>query len=386
MNTLIIPMSLSLMLMAPSITLAAAVSINPTVSFKSTSLGYPYTQTFQVNVQFSQPVSGLSLSQVNITNGSIESITGSGANYTLVVAPTQAGKVNISIPMNAVMSLTGTANQASDIFSINALDTLVRPSSNFDLTKWSLTLPLPLGSPGNAMSVNQATLAGDPSLNSGYTNKPYFFTDNTTGAMTFFAPLSGASTPNSHYARSELLEVLPGSSSTWRLNTFSSNLLIASVKASQVPPLTKRIIVAQIHDKATTDSYGNKVSTAPLLKLYYDSNPLDPNKNACNGCIYGQVRTTAAGNRFLKVVNLAKNIPLNTVFIYRITFVKDGTLTLQANDGSTVIKVNPSNNNTIGWGAQQLYFKAGVYLVENGTSKTTGGSDSFYSLQVIHNK
>jgi hypothetical protein len=60
-------------------------------------------------------------------------------------------------------------------------------------------------------------------------------------------------------------------------------------------------------------------------------------------------------------------------------------LTVSVNDVSTVIKVNTSKNNTIGWGMQNLYFKAGVYNIGNGTSSTTGGGDSFYSLKLAHN-
>jgi hypothetical protein len=229
------------------------------------------------------------------------------------------------------------------------------------------------------MMIKQPGLSGIASENSGYTKSPYFFTDPLTGAMRFFAPLNGGTTSSSDYARTEFSEILK-----WTFGAFSSNTMVASVSVNQVPP-SKKIVIGQIHHNAVTDANGKSVSAKPLLKLTYDLNKLDPNKNPCNGCIYGQVRTIPGTDKFLKIVNLAKNIPLNQIFIYRFSMLKDGTLTVSVNDVSTTIKVNTSKNNTIGWGMQNLYFKAGVYNIDNGTSSTTGGGDSFYSLKLAHN-
>ena len=118
------------------------------------------------------------------------------------------------------------------------------------------------------------------------------------------------------------------------------------------------------------------------MKLYYDSNTLDPNRNPCNGCVYAQVRNTPSQSNYLKIVNLIRNIPLNTKFIYRLILIKDGSLTIKANNASTTVKLSTSTNNTIGWGAQQLYFKAGAYNLEH--DSVIGGAVSFYSLQVAH--
>ena len=130
MKTLIV-MSFSVILAIPSITMAS--STDPTVDLKTTSLGYPYTKNFSVNVKFSQSVLGLNSSQVKVTNSSIDSITGSGANYVMVIAPVNPGKIDISIPVGSVKSFANAPNQGSAILSIAALDPLVKPSSNFNL-------------------------------------------------------------------------------------------------------------------------------------------------------------------------------------------------------------------------------------------------------------
>lgn len=357
----------------------------PTVSLQVDSLGVIFSQPFTVDVVFSEPIVNIGVNNVNISNGTVSNITGNmpGAIFELTVQPTKPGSLAMSIPSNVVVSQnSGLLNAASNSLSITVLDPNVRPASNFDLRNWILTLPLPLGKRDNAISISQKTLNGTPSQNNGYSNPPYFYTDPITGAMNFLVPLNGATTPNSDYARSELLETLPGSSPTWKLSTFGTNRITATVSITHTPPTEKRFVIGQIHDKGTTDAYGHTASNSPLLKLYYDSNKLDPNKNLCNGCVYAQIRNTPSQSNYLKIVNLVHNIPLNTKFIYRLILLRDGTLTVKANNSSTTTKLNTSTNNTLGWGSQSLYFKAGAYNLEH--DSVEGGAASFYSLQVAH--
>lgn len=359
----------------------------PTVTLTTTALANPFPQSFQVNATFSEPVTGFGPIAIQVTNGTVLSVSGTDCqpNYVITIQPLASGDIDVFILANVVVSLsTGAPNQASNLLIIPGLTPPFPPSSNFNLQPWSLTLPLPLGSDGNAISIGQATLNGIPAENNGYSNPPYFFTDPVTGAMNFFAPLNGATTPGSAFSRSELYEILPGASPSWKLSTFSSNTLTASLLVSQVPPGVKKIVVAQIHDKGDTDSFGNRVSNSPFVMLYYDMNSLDPTKHPCNGCLYAQVRTTPAQSNFFKIVSLIQNVPLNKIFMYQLTLLRNGTLTIKVNTASTTIKVNTSTNNTIGWGAQNLYFKAGVYNLENGTSNTLGGAASFYTLVVKH--
>ncbi|WP_158617456.1 polysaccharide lyase family 7 protein [Legionella sp. km772] len=375
MKRFIIPLSFSLITIPFNL---FAASTN-TVTLKTNSLGYPYSKMFQVDVTFSQPIAGLYSSQVKVANGSIDSIIGSGTNYSMLVTPINPGEVDISILGNSVSSLTNTANKESNLLKINALDPLMRPSSNFNLDGWNLTMPLPLGNSSDALMIKQPVLSGVASANSGYTQAPYFSTDSTTGAMKFFAPLNGATTDNSDYPRTELSEIL-----NWKIANFASNEMISSVRVNKIPP-SKKIIIGQIHHKAVIDAYGKSVSAKPLLKITYDLNKLDPNKQTCNGCVYIQIRTIPGSETFLKRVTLAKNIPLNQTFIYDVVLLKDGTLSVKVNNTSTLAKINTSTNNKLGWGMQDLYFKAGVYLLDNGTSSSDGGGVSMDSLQVSHN-
>lgn len=359
---------------------------DPTVKLETAALGTSYTQPFKINVTFSEPVTGFGKAEVNVVNAVINNILGSKANYVMTVTPKIPGPMNFFVPANVVRSLsTGSPNKASNKLKVTALDPILNPSSNFDLSPWILTLPLPLGDIGGAITISNNTLVGIPDLNTGYTNPPYFYTDVVSGSMNFFVPVGGATTPGSVFPRSNLSEQLkiPGFPPVWTLNMFESNSLSASLLVTQVPP-SKKVIIGEIQDKGTTDSSGQVVAKKALVKLFYDLNPFDPNGQLCNGCLYARIRPIPSQEIYLKTVSLANNVPLNKLFQYRITLLRDGTLTVKVNNSSTSYNLNTSTDNTVGWGTQEFFFKAGVYIQDNGSSKSEGGAANFYSLQVQH--
>lgn len=89
---------------APSVTLSAASGSE--------------TGPFTVQAQFSQPVTGLTASKFNVTNGTATALTGTGQTYGVTIAPTAAGTVSISLPANAAQNATGTASLASNVVSV----------------------------------------------------------------------------------------------------------------------------------------------------------------------------------------------------------------------------------------------------------------------------
>jgi len=358
---------------------------DPSVTLTSTSLGYPYTQPFTVKVSFSEPVTGFGVTDINIVNATVTNLVNNcNTKFTMTVTPTIPGPITMFVPANLVKSLsTGAPNKLSNKLNIIALNPAVNPSSNFDLSLWTLILPLPLSGIDVATTINNNTLIGHPTLNTGYSEPPYFFTDGVTGSMNFFAPLNGATTPGSVYPRCELSEYLPASPHSWTLATYTSNTLTGSLLIKQMPP-SKKIVVGKIQDKGNTDPLGQIASSKPLVKIYYDLNQLDPNGNPCNGCIYARILPSPAQDNYLKTITLANNMALNEFFIYHITLLSDGTLTVKINNASTSYNLNTSTDNTLGWGSQELFFKAGVYIQDNGTSNAIGGQASFYSLQIKH--
>lgn len=356
-----------------------------TSTLTTEALGYAYPQTFKLTVKFSDPVIGFDLSELNIVNATAANLINTcNTTFTMSITPDFPGPITIFLPANKVKSLiSGASNSASNKLNIMALNPILNPSGNFDLSLWTLILPIPLGDTGGAITIGSNTLQGHPEFNTGYTNPPYFYTNPTTGAIDFFAPLNGATTTNSVYPRSELSEQLPTFPHEWTLRTFTSNSLTASLLISQMPP-SKKIVVGRIQDKGTVDDFGQIVASKSLVKIYYDLNQFDPNQNICNGCIYVRVRSVPAQERFLKTRTLAVNVPLNKLFIYKLTLLEDGTLTIKVDDKSTTFNIDISADNTTGWGAQAFFFRAGVYVQDNGPSDVIGAEASFFSLQIKH--
>ncbi len=88
----------------PSVQLATA----------STSVNAPFT----VNATFSEPVSGVALSDFVVTNGTASNLTGSGAAYSIRVTPTANGAVAITMPANAASDAAGNTSTASNALSV----------------------------------------------------------------------------------------------------------------------------------------------------------------------------------------------------------------------------------------------------------------------------
>lgn len=92
-------------IVAPSVVLSAASASE--------------TGPFTVQAQFSQPVTGLALSDFTLTNGVAANLSGSGQTYTLTITPTAPGLVTISLPANAAQNAAGTASLASNTVSVS---------------------------------------------------------------------------------------------------------------------------------------------------------------------------------------------------------------------------------------------------------------------------
>ncbi|WP_107091480.1 polysaccharide lyase family 7 protein [Streptomyces sp. MMG1533] len=232
--------------------------------------------------------------------------------------------------------------------SADAADPKVAPGGNFDLSVWQLQEPV--GSPGKPTTISSSRLQGP-----GGHQDAYFYTDTRDGAMTFWAPEKGVTTPNSKYARSELREMnRSGGAADWSLR--GSHRLSATLRVVSV---TSNVCVGQIH----LGSGGS--STKPLVELYYRA----------NGDIVVGTENSPAGGQTLHTVG---HVPVGRTWSYAIAVSGGDTIDLTVN-GSTKHYPIPSS-----FFPYKQYFKAGSYNQSTSDSTTKGARVAFYGLNVSH--
>ncbi|WP_458131339.1 polysaccharide lyase family 7 protein [Pseudomonas sp. R3-41] len=218
-----------------------------------------------------------------------------------------------------------------------------------DLATWNLSIPE--GAPPATIETSQ--------LVQGFKNQ-YF--NSETGTVFFWAPVTGATTANAIYPRSELRETnSDGTLCNW-LYPSADNTLRATVTVNQVPS-TGKIVIGQIHTKD---------STSPMVKLEYQYKTY-----SSTGNIVAKVRLRpddATG----QVITIATGVTLNRSFSYMIHLSPKGALGITAAGYNWRTTVDPS------WKVKPLYFKAGVYVQDNTGYVTEGGKVTFSLLEIKH--
>ncbi|MEU6773693.1 polysaccharide lyase family 7 protein [Streptomyces sp. NPDC046759] len=253
----------------------------------------------------------------------------------LTALPTTAAALALALTL-----LDGTA--------ANAADPHAAPGGNFDLSVWELQEPV--GSPGHPTTVPSSRLQGA----NGYQDA-YFYTDTRDGAMTFWAPEKGVTTPNSHYARSELREMnRDGSAADWALS--GSHRMSATLRVVSV---TTNVCVGQIH----LGSGGS--STKPLLELYYHA----------NGDIVLGMENSPSGGQTPHTVG---HVAVGRTWSYTIAVSGGNTVDLTVNGTTTHYGIASS------FKQYKQYFKAGSYNQSSSDSTTRGARVAFYGLTVAH--
>lgn len=219
-----------------------------------------------------------------------------------------------------------------------------------DLSTWNLSIPE--GSPPATIET--------PQLVQGFKDQ-YFNAE--TGTLFFWTPVTGATTANAIYPRSELRETYAdGTLHNW-LYPAADNQLRATLTVNQVPS-TGKIVIGQIHTKD---------STSPMVKLEYQYKTY-----SSTGNIVAKVRIRP-DDETGQVITIATGVKLDSNFSYLIHLSPKGAL------GITAAGYNWSTTIDSAWKDKQLYFKAGVYVQDNTGYTTEGGKVTFSLLDIDHN-
>lgn len=234
----------------------------------------------------------------------------------------------------------------------------VAPSFYQNLSAWKLQLPV------DAQSQFLGKAAEIKALE-GYYNKSYFYAASD-GAMIFRAPVYGATTGNSDFARSELREMNGSVPAEWTLKEGGhlSATLEVDIAPTKVNGTAGKIVIGQIHG-----------GDSQLVRLAW-----------VNGKIYFANDVTANGQRNLhvKLLDAQGNEPsvsLNERFSYSMDVTDKKLVVSVIADGKTYTSTSKINAS---WLDNMFYFKAGAYLGVNEKTGRGEGQTSFYALDVDH--
>jgi len=340
-------------------------------------------------------------------------IASEDANW-MSITPTNGngnGSINISVDVNttttirtAIVTVLGgdisraiTVTQAAGEEQSNELDPNKTPSENFDLSTWKLNTP---ENNGNGFSKTISVTE----INAGYENSNYFYTADD-GGMVFKCPVAGFTTSaNTSYTRVELREMLRGtdtSISTQGVN--GNNWVFGSAPASDISAAAAydgemnatlavnhvtttgsnghigRVIIGQIH--ANNDEpiriYYRKLLNNTLGSIYFAHEPTDGNGD--------EQWHEMIGSRSNNAANPPDGIALDEKFSYNIKVVGDIlTVTIIREGKDDVVKTIDMVNSGFNVGGQYMYFKAGVYHVNNSGNDDDYAQATFYALEKTH--
>ncbi|WP_282123013.1 polysaccharide lyase family 7 protein [Algibacter mikhailovii] len=277
------------------------------------------------------------------------------------------------------------------------LDPGKAPSENFDLTTWNLSIPENKGN-GTATTISVSQ------INASYENSKYFFTADD-GGMVFKCPVDGFKTSvNTSYTRVELREMLRGTNTSiktqgvnknnWVFGTaptsdknaaagydgeMSATLVINHVTTTGSNSHIGRVVIGQIH--ANNDEpvrlYYRKLKNNTLGSIYFAHEPTDGNGD--------EQWHEMIGSRSNSAANPSDGIALDEKFSYNIKVVGDIlTVTIIREGKEDVVKTVNMANSGFNVAGQYMYFKAGLYHLNNSGDDTDYAQVTFYALEKSH--
>ncbi len=230
------------------------------------------------------------------------------------------------------------------------------PVNFFDLSHWKLQLPIDTNGLLSATNLGVMEIL-TPQLLAGYASD--YFYSGADGAMTFWTPVTGATTSGTSYPRSELREMLNTNDTGVDWTGQGVHTMNVQCQVLQVPS-SGNVCIGQI--KAFT---GN---TFPLVFMLYN-----------NGTVQGRIKTDSYNDGSDFTFNYA-NVGLSNNISYQVQMV-NGLVTIAVNGVTNSLNVYQTDPR---WTTNTFYFKAGDYCQDNVGTDLEGARVAFYGLNVTH--
>ncbi|SEQ00700.1 poly(beta-D-mannuronate) lyase [Hyunsoonleella jejuensis] len=318
-------------------------------------------------------------------------------NITVSSNPTEIKRTGIISVIGGDVARDLTITQAGKEANTGGLDANKAPSENFDLSTWNLSIPEDKGN-GTATTITVSQ------INNNYENSNYFYTGDD-GGMVFKCPVDGFKTSaNTSYVRVELREMLRGTNTSistqgvnknnWVFGTapeadknaaagydgeMNATLSINHVTTTGSSSHIGRVVIGQIH--ANSDEpirlYYRKLKDNELGAIYFAHEPTDGNGD--------EQWHEMIGSRSNSASNPSDGIALNEKFSYRIKVVGDIlTVIIMREAKDNVVKTINMVNSGFNVGGQYMYFKAGLYHLNNSGDADDYAQVTFYALEKSH--
>ena len=251
------------------------------------------------------------------------------------------------------VALVGAAAKPKVVSSDRALDPTKTPGQNFNLTGFILQTPIACGS--GVLEVTAPSVAPTSSTRCNLGDLPTytssnFYTDKTTGAMVLWTPSNGATTPGSHYPRTELRGQKEFNISS---ATTSETVTLAVLQT----PKRNNIVIGQLKG-ASEPHIGNEP-----IKLCWKS-----------GSIVASVKLKYGGS--ISDWPIATGLKVGQQFTFTMSVAK-GVVSISAN-GSSTQKFTFDKS----WDTTKVYWKFGNYCQDNSSTSGNGSRVAIYSFSV----
>lgn len=315
-------------------------TIAPTITaFSSVAPATFKTPSFTVNVTFSEPVTGFTLSDIQVTNGQASGLTGISDTYSFVVTPDSQGLVTVDVASGVAVDVAN-----------NGTTNTVSLSRTYDSVQPTLTL---------------STLAPDP------TNAPFVVTATFSEAVTGFS-LAGVSVTNG------TASALAGSGDqyTFTVTPSSSGTVTVSVGAGVASD------VAGNSNMAAASLQRQYDDVAPTITGLSDDLTWKTSKTWTWGCsesctyrfVVDTISNTTPGGAFGSVTTASQTSGSNTYYLH--VEAKDGA-------GNTTVKhVSAKIDNTLPVAPSGVVDQVSkASLIESPTITFTSGSDAHSGLK-----
>ena len=127
-------------------------AVTMTTDLPATTATFP----IPVNVEFTKTVTGFDASDLAVTNATVGTFTGSGAQYTFELVPNDDGAITVDIAADAAFDTTNAGNEAAERFAIT-FATAATPTASISTARPATRTTVWIGSPSTRFSPARST-------------------------------------------------------------------------------------------------------------------------------------------------------------------------------------------------------------------------------------